>query len=137
MTTTAGYERRDAPAKWIAVGLVSFVMLIAIGALVAGGIVGSFVLRHPAPARSAFDRAAEQAAAPRLEVNGRLDRVSIERRAEAHLIGYGWADRQAGLAHIPIERAMALQAAQGWPDADTPPAAAQSSSSGQPPAGHP
>jgi hypothetical protein len=40
-----------------------------------------------------------------------------ERRAEeARLHAYGWVDRGRGIAHIPIERAMAITVAENRPD---------------------
>ena len=32
------------------------------------------------------------------------------------LASYGWTDRNAGIAHIPVDRAMAILAERGWPD---------------------
>lgn len=44
----------------------------------------------------------------------RMQRVEQSARLER----YGWVDQGAGVAHIPIERAMALVAEQGFPVAD-------------------
>jgi len=129
MTDKPGHERSDAPPKWVALGLAGFLMLVGFGALVALGVGAGFEARRPAPRHSAFDLAAATPAAPRLAVDARADRQAIEQQAEAHLTGYAWADKAAGVARIPIDRAMALQAAQGWPDTDT----AASSAPGSPP----
>jgi hypothetical protein len=101
----------------VVIGLAGFLTLIGVGALFALAVGAAFEHRRPVSRPNAFEVAAARAAAPRLEVNGRADRLVIERRAEARLDGYGWADRPAGLARIPIDRAMALQAEQGWPNA--------------------
>lgn len=53
---------------------------------------------------------------PRLEADPPRNRADIEANAAARLDGYGWTDREAGLAHIPIEAAMRLLASRGWPD---------------------
>lgn len=113
-----GHESSDLPAGPAALAIAGLLSLIAVGALVAWALTASFERRHPSQAPSAFERAAATPALPRLEVNGRAARLAIEQRAEARLAGYGWADRQGGLVHIPIQRAMALQAQAGWPDAD-------------------
>lgn len=112
-----GYERRDAPPKWVAAGLAGLLSLIGIGAFVAWAILAGFGGARPAPTLTGFDRAAAIPASPRLEVDQTRDRIALDAQAEARLTGYGWTNQAAGLAHIPIERAMALHAAQGWPDA--------------------
>ena len=118
MTVGHGHETSDLPPPWVTLAIVGLLFLIVIGALVAWGLVAGFDHDRPARPLTAFERAAETPAWPRLEVNGRADRLAVEQRAAAHLEGYGWTDHQGGLAHIPIERAMVLQVAQGWPDAD-------------------
>jgi hypothetical protein len=50
---------------------------------------------------------------PRLEQNPVIDGNKIVADATAKLEGYGWADQQAGTAHIPIERAMELIVERG------------------------
>jgi hypothetical protein len=52
---------------------------------------------------------------PRLETNelGQLDDQRL--REEDILNTYGWTDQKAGVAHIPIDRAMALIAQRGLP----------------------
>jgi hypothetical protein len=54
---------------------------------------------------------------PRLETSerGQLDDQRI--REEEILNSYGWLDQKAGIAHIPIERAMALIVEHGLPTA--------------------
>lgn len=114
-----GYEQRDAPPKLVVAALAGLLALVGLGALVAWAIAAGFGSGHPAPTLTGFDRVAALPAAPRLEIDQTRDRQTLDRQAEAHLAGYGWTNQAAGLAHIPIERAMALQAAAGWPDADT------------------
>lgn len=58
---------------------------------------------------------------PRLEVRP-LKTLEQVRASERELLeGYGWVDREAGLARIPIGRAMAILAGRGWPAADEAP----------------
>jgi hypothetical protein len=132
MTARPGYEPSDLPAGPAALAIAGLLALIVIGALAAWAMTAAVQHRRPATAPNAFQRAAATPAFPRLEVDARADRLAIEARAQARLAGYGWSDRQARLAHVPIERAMALQAAEGWPDADpgspsTPPTKTQES----------
>ena len=118
---TAGHETSDLPPGPVSLAIAGLLSLVVVGALVAWALTATFERRRPAETPSAFERAAASPAAPRLEVKGRADRRAIEDRAAARLTGYGWTDREAGLAHIPIERAMSLQAQAGWPDNDAGP----------------
>jgi len=52
---------------------------------------------------------------PRLERNERLEINDFRLREEQTLNSYGWVDEKAGVAHIPIERAMELVAQRGLP----------------------
>jgi hypothetical protein len=53
--------------------------------------------------------------APLLEVNERGQLRDFLMRQEDQLNSYGWIDEKAGVAHIPIERAMELTAERGIP----------------------
>ena len=112
-----GYEPRDAPPKLVVAAIAGCLSLVGIGALVAWGMTAAHQGGHPTQPATGFDLAAAVPAEPRLEVDQTADRVRLERQAQAHLTGYGWTNQAAGLARIPIDRAMALQAAEGWPDA--------------------
>jgi hypothetical protein len=96
--------------------LLGVLALVPLAVGVAFLMFAVFQRLTPDIAVGALQRARLPQAVPALEVDPRQDRRSIERRAEAHLSGYRWTNREAGLAQIPIERAMALQAARGWPD---------------------
>jgi hypothetical protein len=52
---------------------------------------------------------------PRLESNERLEINDFRVQEEKVLNSYGWVDQQAGVMHIPIERAMQLLAQRGLP----------------------
>jgi hypothetical protein len=49
---------------------------------------------------------------PRLQAVPRMDRLALNRAQHARLTSYGWVNQTDGVAHIPIERAMNLLAAQ-------------------------
>ena len=53
--------------------------------------------------------------APDLQVTSSRDYEEIRALEEAQLQSYGWVDRQAGIAAIPIKRAMELLARRGLP----------------------
>jgi hypothetical protein len=117
---TAGHEVSDAPPALVVGAIATLLSLVVIGALVAWGVTAAVRSKAPPVRPSPFDRAAASPAFPRLEVNSRADRILLDDRAQGRLTGYGWADPQHTLARVPIERAMALQAARGWPDSDAP-----------------
>ena len=52
---------------------------------------------------------------PRLENNERLEINDFRLQEEKKLNSYGWIDQKAGIARIPIERAMELLAQRGLP----------------------
>lgn len=66
---------------------------------------------------------------PRLEVNERSQLNDVRLHEEEVLNSYGWADQKGGIAHIPIDRAMALIAQRGLPTA---PAAGEQTNKAKP-----
>lgn len=52
---------------------------------------------------------------PRLEENERTELNGFRYGEEQELNSYGWVDKNAGIAHIPIEQAMQLIAQKGLP----------------------
>lgn len=76
---------------------------------------------------------------------GPEDELTAMRRDDAERLGtYGWVDRERGIVHVPIERAMAEIAAEGLPRVGNEPASPPSGEPGEtvedggpPPAGEP
>ncbi len=71
-----------------------------------------------------MDKAFKDNGAPMLETNVRGQFRDYLLNQENQLNSYGWVDKEAGVAHIPIKRAMDLIVQQGLPvyprgDADT------------------
>jgi hypothetical protein len=52
---------------------------------------------------------------PRLQDNPQEDLRSLRSRQDAHLREYGWVDKDAGIARIPIEEAMRIVVQKGLP----------------------
>jgi hypothetical protein len=117
---TAGYEKRDANVKWI-FGIVAFVA--------AAGLVMHFLIagyqerlaKVPPPtdqwqpsARS-NQKFATPPPFPRLQISPAEDLKTFRAREDAELNSYGWVNRTAGVAHIPITRAMDLLLQRGLP----------------------
>jgi hypothetical protein len=124
-----GHESAEAKPSlllWLGAGLLAglAVLLAALwflqGAL--SGRAAPFVLR-PAALPQAGDADFANLfrdVAPGLYPDPGLDRRDFLAAQEAQRVGYGWSDRQAGVATIPLERAMALIAGRGFPTRDFP-----------------
>ncbi|WP_165223138.1 hypothetical protein [Aquisphaera insulae] len=59
---------------------------------------------------------------PRLQPDPAAERIQVQAAQREHLASYGWLDRDKGVAHIPIERAMDILAKSGLPEIKAPPA---------------
>jgi hypothetical protein len=111
------YERSDADPRLIgtlAAGLVVF--LIAVPMLL-------LAIYPDAEHRGVIVSDLPKPPPPRLQVNPKRDLDRLEAQENARLNGFGWADRDRQIAHIPIERAMQLLAGRGiagWPASPLP-----------------
>jgi len=109
-----GFEHQDASVKGLViVGLAIVVVLALSGAGVAGLL--RWYHQQPVEPTTALERQVQLPPEPRLESDPRASGNAVLARARERLGRYGWVDRQAGLAHIPIARGMALLAERGWP----------------------
>jgi hypothetical protein len=61
---------------------------------------------------------------PVLQIDPHADLEAYAAKKDRALHGYGWVDRNAGIAHVPIEEAMRTIARDGVPDWGRTPAAA-------------
>ncbi|RIK40359.1 MAG: hypothetical protein DCC55_15295 [Chloroflexi bacterium] len=113
MTDTTSSPRPDRaarrrPARRRGLGCAVAAVVLVIGGVVAG------VLWLP----RLVDQLANQAGAAPVVLGDHTSATQIAaRRSQEHaqLESYGWVDQAAGVAHIPITRAMALVAEQGLP----------------------
>lgn len=106
---TDGAQDADiTPRPILGLGLGVLVMT-SLALLITLGLNQYFVYRRPPPAPPVDAR--QIPPPPRLQSQASVDLHSLQARQRARLNGYGWIDRSAGVAHIPIERAMELLAA--------------------------
>ncbi|PTM86960.1 hypothetical protein [Mycoplana dimorpha] len=111
---TADYEKTDVqPRHILLAGLSLFVFVLLSIAVISGAL---YWLQPQNRAGYPVFAGEQDRGGPRLEVDPSADRAELQRSAAARLETYGWTDKALGRAHIPIERAMALLAEQGWPD---------------------
>ena len=105
-----GYEKSDLSVKAIMTfGIVLTAVLIA--ALVSMAWLFNFfdfsqARRDVPPSPLAGARSGPQE--PRLQVNPVQDLKTFRESEERLLINYGWVNKEAGVARIPIQRAMEL-----------------------------
>jgi hypothetical protein len=116
----AGYEKRDANAKWI-FGIVAFLLI--------SGLIMHFVLAgvmerlgktaYPTDALNGTRRGSETRVqarnVPHLQILSKEDLTEFRTKEEAELNTYGWINRTAGVVRIPVERAMDLLLQRGLP----------------------
>ncbi|MFC3283519.1 hypothetical protein [Litchfieldella rifensis] len=122
-----GYEPRDAPARlpfWVIVFMVVFVPL---GLLIVWALMSTLWPMAAEP-ESLFEEPRRGIQGPRLQENLARDYAAFRRDIERHLHTVGWANRDAGIVHLPIEQAKQLLLERGL---SGPEASSQGESSAQ------
>src|SRR5438105_13162923 len=113
----AGHEQRDADVvSLFAIAVMLFLSL----ALICGaswGLMRFLAAKRAAHYAPAYGRATGGAfPPPRLEVHPSMALQQLRTREDDLLNSYGWVDRNAGIARIPIDRAMQSILQRGLPD---------------------
>ena len=116
--TGHGHEANNLVVK----GLIIFaVVLVAVGILVETCLV--YVMKDFSQEEKALQALAPPVFAddsgpvpgPRLQAAPRTDLARLKEAELRRLNGYGWVNREAGIAHIPIARAIEIVASKGLP----------------------
>jgi hypothetical protein len=119
------FERRDLPhgvvygfLVGLAVATIAVVLLVGIAYRMANSYIEARQPKNPliapeANTRDVTPRQIDQFAQPRLETNERTEINRFRLEEEQRLHSYGWVDQSAGVAYIPIDRAMQLVAQRG------------------------
>jgi len=117
----AGYEKRDANAKWI-FGIVAFLLVagLIMHFVIAGVMERLGKTAYPTDElkgtrRGRESRAQAVAPVPRLQILPAQELNAFRTREEAELNSYGWINRTAGIVRIPVARAMDLLLERGMP----------------------
>jgi hypothetical protein len=115
------------PNTLVVRGLVWFaVALVAIGIaveVILAAVMGSFSReekRLEATEAPRFDDESVAFPAPRLQADLAVDLARMKQEEQDRIHGYGWIDRRAGIAHIPIEQAIKILAKSGLPATPSP-----------------
>jgi hypothetical protein len=111
-----GYETSDVGARWVGVAALGLAITVIALAALMGGYVALFDARQAGGSgRTAIERTDLTPPKPRLEPDPEGDARAINRNAGQRLAGFGWIDRNSGIAHIPIDDAIRLLSQHGWP----------------------
>lgn len=108
----APYEQRDINPKWLTVTVLIIIAAIAFCLWLASVVLGvgrPTLLSKPPGAIPAT------VPAPQLRSDPGQDLAAFQQEKRQRLHSSGWVDREAGIAHIPIQQAMQQVAEQGLP----------------------
>jgi hypothetical protein len=106
---------------FIIVGMYSFLdkyersQMTTASPLAPSNDVGSRYIGYRPGQGDYVERQFKENGAPMLEIDERTQLKQYLMNQENQLNSYGWVDEKAGVAHIPIERAMELIAQRGLP----------------------
>lgn len=102
------HEARDASVRVIGTTAGIIATLIALSIAVSAWMY--FGRYHRAETAPSIGRQTPFTDGPSQTIDIERDTTAVSRAAEERLHGYGWVDKDAGIARIPIERAMELTA---------------------------
>lgn len=111
-----GHEKTDTGVNNVAVLAGAFLGLLVFGLIVGYGTFRFFYTPEAVTAvPSPLEPGRVLPPAPRLQVNAREDLSDYVQQQQRTLSTYGWVDQKAGVARVPIDRAMDLLMQQGLP----------------------
>jgi hypothetical protein len=113
----SGHEVSDINPKRVAMIGLALATVIAVSLLVTYGLFHYFysgeTRTRPVPSPLSYSR--EPTPEPRLSVEPGEDLKTLRSEEDAMLKSYGWIDRDKGVVHIPIDRAIEILAERGLP----------------------
>lgn len=115
-----GYEKQDVGFRF---AMVFVSALIAAVVVVMVFLVWFYrvVAPPPPPQQTGATTARRLPPAPVLQANPAVDMQKFREREEQKVFSYGWVDRQAGIAKVPVQKAMEIVAERGLPQWQAPP----------------
>jgi hypothetical protein len=97
----------------VATARLLLISALALVVALAGVLAAAQMLHHSSASASPEARPSAAAGRPSPLEQGLLERVErgiqLQTEQKKRLAAYGWVDRRAGIANIPIERAMELR----------------------------
>ena len=111
-----GHETRDVNLRLIVISLLGLTLLIIVSLLAVQGLLVFLNTQQAGNAAPLPPLAQEQMPPePRLQASPVEDLSILRAEEDAVLNNYGWVNKEAGVVHIPIERAMELTIERGLP----------------------
>lgn len=110
-----GYEKRDLSLPAVAKWTVAFFAVMVIGMAISLLITWGLAANSPDARTRPIGAIRQLPPAPQLQANPKMDYDTYMASEKAQMTSYGWVDRKAGLARIPIDRAVDLVAERGIP----------------------
>jgi len=112
-----GYEARDIIGQRRSIfyyAALHFAGLVVTGAIVVG--IYAF-MQNLSPKFDAVDQGVNPVGneAAKLQAHPGIEIEEFKKKSDARLHGYGWADEEKGLVHIPIDKAIEMTAAENLP----------------------
>ena len=102
----SGYERSDWPIAPIGLALLGVLLFLIVAPLV-------LMRAYPGALSDVRRGPSVEPPAPRLQISPPQDLADFQAEEQQRLDGYYWIDKQRGIVHIPIDRAMKKIAEQG------------------------
>lgn len=114
-TKQGNFESTDfssAGVFWFSLGVA---VMVAVSAVVVGLIMHFWGIWPDMGTSQIATPGRMGVAAPQLQTSPAADLIRVRGHEDRMLDGYGWVDREAGVARIPVERAMELLVQRGLP----------------------
>jgi hypothetical protein len=116
--SAGGHEPTEVGIRAIFVFGGGLIVVAAVAMLVLAAMMRGFAAAEKADGtttRTLVEKRPDDFPDPKLQRSATRDMDAFRKAEDAALESYGWVDRKAGIAQIPIERAMDLIARDGLP----------------------
>lgn len=115
-----GYEKQDVGFRF---AMVFVSALIAAVVVVMAFLVWFYQIVAPSPPPQQRGTATTRRLppAPVLQASPAVDMQKFREREEQKVSSYGWVDEKAGIAKVPVQRAIEIAAERGLPQWQAPP----------------
>lgn len=113
-----GYEVRDASIRlilWLSVGIIGLVVVAFVVIALFYNFLNMSQAAQLGPPPPLLEEAQGLPPGPLLQRDPALEWREMHSQQDAILNNYGWVDKDAGVIHIPIERAIELTLERGLP----------------------
>ncbi|MCH8275306.1 MAG: hypothetical protein IH851_11005 [Armatimonadetes bacterium] len=110
-----GYETQEVLRPRVAIGFTVVLGACVLVTLLLMLWLHNVLVEEVRPDKRVEVRAEAPAPKPSLQAEPEIDIRQLRGREDTLLSSYGWVDRDAGIVHLPIQRAIELTAERGLP----------------------